>query len=156
MLVLWRGWVVFSCLNRTGFYTCQVTSLFDQTVWFCRAEKMMVGNLPGWLVDYQTADIMQCLAGGSCSFPLLNMSGEGPSVLHYASIHCMRAVKSIEFSMQTPQLHFALWRPSLGALAQSNQPSALACQLVLCISDKNYIGRKWAFSSTWQWLGTCF
>lgn len=126
MLVLWRGWELFSPLNHIGFHSCQATF----NVW---PDSLTLKN---WMNDpfWQPARLTgrepgrvntQYLTGGSCY---------GPKESHYVFIHCMLCCWKHIISTQTQQLHFVLWRQSLRCISSEQSaicsgPSAFFVQL---------------------------
>lgn len=121
MLVLWRGWELFSSQPHwfpqlSSHFQC-FTRQFDfeeLNEWSFWQPARLAGREPGW------ANV-QYLTGGSCC---------GPRELHNAFIHCMLCCWKHSISTQTQQLHFVLWRQSLRCISSEQSaicPGSSAC-----------------------------
>lgn len=122
-------WSCGKLIDSIGFWFCEqdgssfnlVTTLvltivkplsyFDQTVWFLQSWKnddWLHARLTGSDTRHETS-VMQCLPGGEIAHFLLQIQVVwGQDALCIYS-WWVRSIKSVEFSMQTMQLHFVVY-----------------------------------------------
>ena len=144
-MVVWGGWELLSSFNHIGFHNSQGSFTSWPDSFICQSWKN-----DDWaqarLTDKHSLYSARSWLRLFISLCEYDWCGTNMVTLYICPLYVV-LLRTQHFHEKHQSCILYFEGCLSGALAQSNQPSALTPQPVLCTSEKTRKGRKWAFSS---------